>query len=128
MSEPHDPAAIGRAVAEEYVAAFTERDVERSRAVLNYPSIRLASGRVTTWERPEDYDIRWDLLEEREGWHHSTLDSVEVIQAGADKVHIAAAFSRYHVDGTRYVTHEALWVITHQDGHWGIQCRSSYAP
>jgi hypothetical protein len=128
MVDEQDPAAIGRAVAEEYIAAFTARDIERSRAVLNYPSVRLASGRVMTWERPEDYDIPWDLLAEREGWHHSTLDDVQVIQAGSDKVHIAAAFSRHHEDGTRYVTHEALWVITNQDGHWGIQCRSSYAP
>jgi hypothetical protein len=128
MTDEQDPAAIGRAVATEYVSAFTDRDIERSRDVLNYPSIRLASGRVMTWEAREDYTIPWDLLAEREGWHHSTLDDVQVIQAGADKVHIAAAFSRYREDGTRYVTHEAFWVITNQDGHWGIQCRSSYAP
>jgi hypothetical protein len=128
MTDAQDPAAIGRAVATEYVSAFTDRDMERSRAVLNYPSIRLASGRVMTWQSPDEYTIPWDLLAEREGWHHSTLDDVQVIQAGLDKVHIAAAFSRYREDGTRYVTHEALWLITNQDGHWGIQCRSSYAP
>jgi hypothetical protein len=128
MTDAQDPAAIGRAVAEEYVSAFTDRDMERSRDVLNYPSIRLASGRVTTWERRQDYEIPWDLIAEREGWHHSTLDDVQVVQAGTDKVHIAATFSRYRADGERYVTHEALWVITNQDGHWGIQCRSSYAP
>ncbi len=115
-------------VAQEYVDAFNERDMERSRAVLNYPSVRLASGQLRLWERPGDYSIPWDLLVEREGWHHSTLDSVDVIQAGADKVHVAASFSRYDAFGAKYVTHEALWVITLIDGHWGIQCRSSYAP
>jgi hypothetical protein len=128
MTDEQDPAAIGRAVATEYVSAFTDRDMERSRDVLNYPSVRLASGRVMTWATRDDYEIRWDLLAEREGWHHSTLDDVQVIQAGSDKVHIAATFSRYHEDGERYATHQAFWVITNQDGHWGIQCRSSYAP
>lgn len=124
-----DPAeAIALAVATEYVDAFTARDMERSRAVLNYPSVRLASGRLHTWQHPEEYVIPWDQLAEHEGWHHSTLDAVSVIQAGPDKVHLAATFSRYHEDGTRYATHEALWVVTLVDGHWGIQFRSSYAP
>ena len=98
MSTDADPAAIATAVAEEYVDAFTSRDLQRSRNVLNYPSVRLASGRVTTWEKPEDYAINWDALAEVEGWHRSTLDSVEVIQAGTDKVHLAASFSRYRAD------------------------------
>lgn len=41
------------------------------RAVLNYPSVRLASGQVTSWEWAEDYSIPWDLYTEVEGWHHS---------------------------------------------------------
>ena len=123
-----DPAAIAHAVAEEYVDAFTARDMERSRAVLNYPSVRLASGQVTTWEPAEDYSIPWDLLTDVEGWHHSKLDSAEVVQAGTDKVHVLANFSRFDADDVKHATHQALWVITKVDGHWGIQCRSSYAP
>lgn len=128
MTADDDPAVIARTVAQEYVDAFTAQDLERSRAVLNYPSVRLASGRVAIWERPEDYSIPWDLLTEAEGWHHSELDSAEVVQAGTDKVHVLASFSRYDATGTKYATHQALWVITDVDGHWGIQCRSSYAP
>ncbi len=128
MVEPTEAKDAARSVAQEYVDAFNAQDMERSRAVLNYPSVRLASGQLRMWERPEDYAIPWNLLAEREGWHRSTLDSVDVIQAGTDKVHVAASFSRYDASGARYVTHEALWVITLVDGHWGIQCRSSYAP
>jgi hypothetical protein len=71
MSLTDDPADIARAVAQEYVEAFTARDLQRSRDVLNYPSVRLASGQVNTWQRPEDDSIPWDLLAEIEGWHHS---------------------------------------------------------
>jgi hypothetical protein len=128
MTDDEDPESIARAVAEEYVDAFTSRDLQRSRDVLNYPSVRLASGQVRIWERPEDYSIPWDLLADTEGWHHSTLDAVEIVQAGADKVHVAASFSRFDGENVKYATHHALWVITNVDGHWGIQCRSSDAP
>ena len=121
-------APIARAIAEEYVDAFTTRDLQRSRDVLNYPSVRLASGTVTTWERPDDYSIPCDLLVEVEGWLRSTLESAVVVQAGASKVHVLSSFSRYDADDVKYATHQALWVNTLVDGHWGIQCRSSYAP
>ena len=101
--------------------------MERSRAVLNYPSVRLASGRVMTWERPEDYEIRWDLIAEREGWHHSTLDSVEVIQAGADKVHIAAAFSRWTA-GSRILNGREAWlegVSSWYEEGWRVEARQN---
>ena len=28
----------------------------------------------------------------------------------------------------RDLTHEAVWVVTQLDGHWGVQARSSFAP
>jgi hypothetical protein len=118
MVEALEPKDAATSVAQEYVDAFNARDMERSRAVLNYPSVRLASGQLRLWERPEDYSIPWDLLAEREGWHHSTLDSVDVIQAGGDKVHVAASFSRYDASGANYVTHDALPV-------WGCPSRPS---
>ena len=46
----------------------------------------------------------------------------------ADKVHFDVCFSRYLADGSRYATHQALWVVTRLEGHWGIQARSSFAP
>lgn len=129
MTEQHaDAAAAARAVAEEYVRAFNAADLEASRAILNYPSVRLASGTLRVWDAPADYGIDWDALRTHEGWHHSTLDEVDVIQAGRDKVHLAATFTRYTSDGQPYVRHRAIWVVTLVDGHWGIQCRSSFAP
>jgi hypothetical protein len=117
MTEDDGPAVIARAVAEEHVDAFTTRDLQRSRDVLNYPSVRLASGRVRIWERPEDYSIPWDLLVETEGWHHSTLDSVEIVQAGTDEVLLVLEEIRGCLSDGRVVTPHGVERVVPQLGH-----------
>lgn len=117
-----------RGAVDAFFEAFNAQDQDAHRAALNYPHVRLASGRVRVVSSPDDFDVPFDRLKASEGWHHSTLDRCEPIHADADKVHFDVAFSRYKADGTRYATHEAIWIITNHAGHWGVQCRSSYAP
>jgi len=117
-----------RKAVEAFFEGFNERSNDGMRAAMNFPHVRLASGRVRIVEGAEDFATPFDRLAETEGWHHSTLDACEVVHAGADKVHFDVTFSRYHEDGTKYATHRSLWVLTHVDGHWGVQARSSFAP
>ena len=51
-----------------------------------------------------------------------------IAQAGPDKLHIAVVFTRFREDGSVLARYESLYVVTKQDGHWGVQARSSYAP
>lgn len=117
-----------RAAVEAFFAGFNGRDNEAIRSAMNFPHVRLASGRVRTVERAEDFATPFERLAEVEGWNRSTLDACELIHAGEDKVHFDVTFSRYHADGERYATHRSLWILTKLDGHWGVQARSSYAP
>ena len=128
MDAAPDPISEATAVASRFIEVFNARDMQANRDVLNYPSVMLVAGQFMTWDRPEDYSIPWDRLTESQGWHHSTMDSIDVVQAGDDKVHLAVTFSRYDEDGVKYATHHGLWVITCVDGHWGIQCRSNFRP
>ena len=50
MSESEEQA---KALLEEWMAAFNARDVVRWAATFNYPSVRLASGRVIVLEGPQ---------------------------------------------------------------------------
>ena len=113
---------------EGFFEGFNARDDQQIRASLNFPHVRLASATVRVIERAEDFRTPFPALQKAEGWSHSALDSAEVIHAGPDKVHFAIRFSRYRDDGTRYVTHEAVWIVTQLDGHWGVQARSSFEP
>jgi len=36
-------------------------------------------------------------------------------------------FSRWRKDGSLLSTFETIYIVTLQDGHWGIQARSSFA-
>lgn len=61
-------------------------------------------------------------------WDHSEWRRREVIHAGADKVHIDTHFARIRKDGSLLGGFDSIYIVTRQDGRWGIQGRSSFAP
>jgi len=113
---------------EAFFLAFNARDVEGLKDSLNYPHVRLASGRVMIAQDRSETKGRFEELAKREGWDRSSLDKAEVVHASHDKVHFAVEFSRYKKDGAKYVTHKSLWIVTRIGDHWGVQARSSFAP
>ena len=123
MSVPDAKKAV-----EAFFEGFNARDQDAVRGSMNFPHVRLASGRVIVTERAQDFRVPYDLLIEHEGWHHSTLDRCELVHDGPDKVHFDVRFRRYKEDGSVYAEHRSLWVVTRDGDHWGIQARSSYAP
>jgi hypothetical protein len=114
-------------VLDDFMTAFNARDSEAFEATFNFPSIRLASGRLVTLEqgfhRPENFEVG-----AFEGWDHSAWNRREIIHAGPDKVHVDTRFSRYRKDGSIIGGFDSVYVITRQDGHWGVKIRSSFAP
>lgn len=113
---------------EEWMAAFNARDMAAWEATFNYPSVRLASGRVVIIDGPGFHPP--DLFERlaATGWHHSEWDHYRVIHSSDDKVHFDTCFSRYRADGSRLGSYDSIYVVTRQEGHWGVQARSSFAP
>jgi hypothetical protein len=116
------------ALLDEWMAAFNARDIERWAATFNYPSVRLASGRVIVLESPAS--LRRDTFERLAsiGWERSAWDRHDVINSSDDKVHFDTRFSRYRADGSVIGTYDSIYVVTRLDGHWGVQARSSFAP
>ena len=57
---------------------------------------------------------------------HVSLEGIEAIHAGTDKVHLALTVDRCRADGSVYNSFETFWVATLQDEHWGIAFRSSF--
>jgi hypothetical protein len=121
-------ASQARRAIDSFFEGFNARDQQKIRDAFHFPHVRFASGRVMVVEQPSDFHTPFDRLIAAEGWHHSTLDSAEVVHEGPDKVHFDVRFSRYKEDGSRYAEHRSLWIVTRTDDHWGVQGRSSYAP
>lgn len=119
--------AAAQAVLDRFMAAFNARNVEAFEATFNFPSIRLASGRLITLNKGDMTPERFTTGALAE-WDHSAWDRREVIHAGADKVHIDTRFTRYRKDGSVIGGFDSVYVITLEDGGWGVKIRSSYAP
>lgn len=126
MSEASEQAI---ACVEGFIEAFNALDHEALADTLNFPHMRLANGRFAHVDDKQAYiDISRKgesrLLEQ--GWHHTEVESLEVVQVGQDKVHVALRILRCKADGSAYLTFDTLWIVTLLEGHWGIQFRSSY--
>jgi hypothetical protein len=112
---------------DDFMEAFNARDIAAWRKTFNFPSVRLASNTLTIID--EDYhqpDMfgRGALAE----WNHSAWARREVIHAGDDKVHIDTRFVRYRADGSVLGAFDSIYVVTRENGHWGVKARSSFAP
>lgn len=119
--------AAAEACLDAFMAAFNARDIAAWRKTFNFPSVRLASNTLVvideTYHQPEMFG-RGALSE----WDHSAWERREVIHAGPDKVHFDTRFTRYRADGSVIGGFDSLYVVTCEDGHWGVKCRSSFAP
>lgn len=112
---------------DDFMTAFNARDVEAFDATFNFPSVRLASGRLITLNagdhKPEMFG-KGALTE----WDHSAWEHREIIHAGEDKVHIDTRFTRYRKDGSVIGGFNSVYVVTKEGDHWGVKIRSSFAP
>ena len=129
VSNEHEEEAVKVAIA--YQAAFNEMDGSKCDDLLNFPHVRLGMGsnKIRITEKPPQ--IRsgfFDWFVNDYKWNHSCWDYRKVIQSNPQKVHLAIQFSRYRLDGTKIGSFPSFWVITYQNGHWGIKMRSSFAP
>jgi hypothetical protein len=110
-----------------FMAAFNARDIAAWETTFNFPSVRLASNTLAIIEagyhRPEMFE-RGALAD----WDHSAWERREVIHAGPDKVHFDTRFSRYRANGSLIGGFDSIYVVTCENGHWGVKCRSSFAP
>lgn len=119
--------AAAQQVLDDFMAAFNARDIPAWEKTFNFPSVRLASNRLEILEkgtRSPNMFGQGALTD----WDHSAWDRREVIHAGADKVHIDTRFTRYRKDGSVIGGFDSIYIITCEDGHWGVKGRSSYAP
>jgi hypothetical protein len=114
---------------DEYMAAWNKRDMEAWERTFQFPHYRLASGKMSVLDHAGLQDARqlWATMD-RVGWHHSTWDRRRIVSAAADKVHVDTQFTRYRADGSRIGVYESLYILTKEDGRWGVKLRSSFAP
>ena len=115
---------------EEFMEAFNARDPKAWAATLNYPHVRIAGDAVRVWETEADYAayMDFDAFAGRFGWDHSAWDLREVLFTAEDRAVVVLQFSRFNAANEKISTFPTLYLVTRQEGHWGIRARSSFAP
>ncbi|XOV84123.1 MAG: hypothetical protein ACFHXK_03185 [bacterium] len=119
-----------RLVMDDFMTHFNARDPARWADTLLFPHVRIASGGVIVTPGKAEFVANMDFaaFAETFNWSHSAWDSIDVIQAGPDKVHFKVQFSRFNTAGERYVTYDSLYIVQRDGDRWGIRARSSFAP
>ena len=127
MTDHPEAVAAAMQCLDDFMAAFNARDVKAFEKTFNLPSVRLASNKMVIIEsgyhQPQMFE-RGPLAE----WDHSAWERRDIIHSGPDKVHIDTRFTRYRKDGSVIGGFDSIYVVTCEDGHWGVKARSSYAP
>jgi len=122
-----DALTAAMAALDDYLAALNRGDEAGVNAACNFPHVRLAGGKVVVWPNHGDYKLDDFLARAGDGWHRSTWDERTPIHVGKNKVHLKVKFSRWRRDASQLGAFETIYIVTRQDGHWGIQARSSFA-
>ena len=123
----HEAIDAAMSVMAAHIDALNAGNETKLTATLHFPHFRLSGGRLKTWDGPEEYWVDF-LGRAGDGWHHSVWDSLDVIAADSDKVHLDVRFTRYREDNSILGHFGSIWIISKLNGIWAAQLRSSFAP
>jgi len=127
MADHADAVAAALRCLDDFMAAFNARDIAAFEKTFNFPSVRLASNTLVIIE-PGYHTPEMLARGALKDWHHSAWERRNVIHAGPAKVHIDTRFTRYRADGSVIGSFDSIYVVTRENGHWGVKARSSFAP
>lgn len=133
MNENLWPESAAKAVAaiEGFMAALNAHDDAALLNLLHLPHVRISGAGVAIWHDRAELEATYlrDFYQ-RAGpdWHHTVLDSTDVLHSSERKVHVLIQFTRCDAQGTPIAIYRSLWIMTNDNGRWGAQARSSFAP
>ena len=116
-------------VLDDFMTTFSNSDPAVHAATYHTPHFRLARGSMSNWATEKDVvtaHVRiFDRLSNTD-WYHSEWLERNIISITDTKAHVATTVRRFREDGSEIVTFESLYILTKQDGRWGIKFRSSF--
>ncbi len=115
-------------VLKDYMDAFNRMDMAAWERTYHFPHYRLASGQMRVLERPGLQNVEQLRASLGDGWDHSEWGRLKIVHWSPDKVHVDTLFTRYRKDGSVISSFESIYVVTKEQGRWGVKLRSSMAP
>ena len=115
-------------VLDDYMSAWNKKDLVGWEKTYHFPHYRLAGGKMSVLDHPGMQDAARVWASAGSDWHHSRWDRRKIVHASTDKVHVDTKFTRCRADGSVISSFESLYILTREDGRWGVKLRSSFAP
>jgi hypothetical protein len=115
-------------VLDDYISAWNKKDLVAWEKTFHFPHYRLAGGKMSVLDHPGMQDAARVWASAGSDWHHSRWDRRNIVHTSADKVHVDTKFTRCRADGSVISSFESLYILTREDGRWGVKLRSSFAP
>jgi len=121
-------AAAAIEVVKAYMKAFNDRDEQAWTGTFNFPHLRLASGNLKVWPSRQAYEEEFDFaaFAARSGWQRSEWDSIDAVQVAADGVNVALHATRRDAAGKPISSFDTFYLVTRENGRWGVRARSSF--
>lgn len=117
------------ATLDRFMAALNAHDAAAMDAEMHFPHVRLAGGRVIVYQKAGSNPMDlFQKLKAEDNWHHSIWNQRTIVQRNDTKVHMALSYTRFRTDGSVIGVYESLYVLTFENGRWGILARSSFGP
>ena len=108
-----------------FFEAFNAKDRDGWADVMSYPHTRVsARGSVRYYQTPRDYaeGASWEAIEAT-GWVRTRGIEPVRLHESADKVHLAAGWTRYDAEDEPILSNRVTYILTRVEGSWGIQAR-----
>lgn len=94
-------------------------------ALLHFPHAVLSAEKLIVWQSKGNLPPNFfDDLARDTGWDRTVYHDKRAVLVSPRKVHLFVGYSRNRVDGAIITMHKNLWVVTYDDGRWGIKQRS----
>ncbi|MFJ6328690.1 MULTISPECIES: hypothetical protein [unclassified Rhizobium] len=122
-----DAAMIADAVfcVEAFTDSFNMRDLDGMDAHLHFPHVILSGEKLIIWTEPGNLPASFfDDLHHDTGWVETRYQCKNPVLVSPRKVHLVVEYTRNRDDGAVASSHQNLWIVTFDDGRWGIKQRS----
>ena len=116
------------AVLDEFMTQFNALNIDAWEATFQFPHYRLASGKMNVLEQPSGRTAQQLKISLGSEWHHSAWIQRNIVHLSKNKVHVDTRFARYRADNSIIAEYNSLYIVTLENGRWGIKLRSSMAP
>ena len=113
---------------DDYMSAWNRKDLAAWERTFHFPHYRLAGGKMTVLDKPGLQDAARIWTSVGADFHHRRWDRRSIIHSSPGKVHVDTKFTRCRADGSVIGSFDSLYIVTKEDGRWGVKMRSSFAP